>query len=655
MSGEAHAAWSRRYRTRQIEFARDETKPFSLGRRLGGGGVGTVYEVCFDGIPMALKQTWTRRVTERDLNELQIFGRMSERRHHHIVELVGSYTQQSRFFEIGILMWPVAHTDLSAVLHDFTVFTDYSNSVNVFPPPHDADDVRSAMISLQFMLPEVATTQALFEQAADLLHEGGRRIRQSAGCIASAISFLHHHRIRHKDLKPSQVLLSSNGLWITDFGWSRDMSNLDQSTTSGGDNITLKYQAPERANGLRCGWPEDVFTLGCIFFELGYAVSTRWWPAVTTTRPWLERGWYFHTHLDDVHDWLHIMRTGTSNLFRISLGGFLELVFQMLAAEPEDRPSLSTISSILCGGNGQRSYFTSVDFREFSCQNCYGIQPQAFPVDIEIPPPSPPSDTHYSQHDGPQLYYEDSMGEEYIESQFYALDDDGHDPQYHGAAADMSGLWSVSSPNAPAEVLQLPPELPQSNNQTQRLVDPGANNPTPIQMWNYRRPGDSLRDVPLQIDESQAFQTRFHGHPYEEDLLGLPDYTKFSHSPYFSGEEDIQHPIVIGYPTYPLPTTGTTTDTLQDPTSFQNEHQYYSQAPSTFYLAHYSPPKQRLSPPLPPLNLVNAPEVVNDIVNDTISCPVRGCNATFHGRYKAGNYARHHTAKHSRASRQRRT
>lgn len=609
---------------------------------------------------MALKQTWTRRMTERDLNELQILGRMSERRHRHIVELVGSYTQQQRFFEIGILMWPVAHADLSAVLHDFIVFTDYANSTNVFPPPHDADDVRSAMMSLQFMLPDIATTQALFERAADLLIEGSRRIRQSAGCIATAISFLHDHGIRHKDLKPSQVLLSSYGLWITDFGWSRDMSNLDQSTTSGGDNTTLKYQAPERAKGLRCGWPEDVFTLGCLFFELGYAVSTRWWPPAATARPWLERGWYFHTHLDDVHDWLHTMRTVTSNLFRLTLGGFLELVFQMLAAEPEDRPSSSTISSILCGGLPLHACFTSVDFRIFSCQECHGIEPETYRINFEFPPPLPPSDPHYSQHHGSPPYHEESTGNEYNEPQFYhstplfygierqfKLDDNRHNSQYHGAASDMSGLWSGSTPNGPAAFLQLPPESPQPNNQIQRLVDPGTNITTPsIQMRAYGEPGDSHRDVPLQVDRSQAFRTQLHNLPYEADQSSAQNlitispgtWDNSSDSSFFSGQKHTLSPVGFDHPIFPLPTTDASTYTLPDPTSFQHQRRY--QIPPTYALAHYQSSQRRL---------IQAPLAVhNDIDNDTISCPVPGCNAEFHGE---NSYYFHHLAmKHPRTS-----
>jgi serine/threonine protein kinase len=49
-----------------------------------------------------------------------------------------------------------------------------------------------------------------------LYHSSQKRLFESFLCISSAVSYLHHNSIRHKDLKPSQILLSPNGLWLTD-------------------------------------------------------------------------------------------------------------------------------------------------------------------------------------------------------------------------------------------------------------------------------------------------------------------------------------------------------------------------------------------------------------------------------------------------------
>lgn len=94
------------------------------------------------------------------------------------------------------------------------------------------------------------------------------------GCIANAIAWLHGHRVRHRDMKPAQILLSCDGLWLTDFGTSSDMSDITISATDNGHPITPKYHAPERANMEPCDWPEDVFTLGCIYLEMAYHLLT---------------------------------------------------------------------------------------------------------------------------------------------------------------------------------------------------------------------------------------------------------------------------------------------------------------------------------------------------------------------------------------------
>ncbi|KAH7396123.1 kinase-like domain-containing protein, partial [Pyrenochaeta sp. MPI-SDFR-AT-0127] len=95
-----------------------------------------------------------------------------------------------------------------------------------------------------------------------------KRLKEVFGCVAQAISHLHHNRIRHKDFKPSQVLLSPHGTWLTDFGWSNAVSETMNDTTSGGDAITAKYHAPERAVKNPCGRPEDIFALGCSYLEM---------------------------------------------------------------------------------------------------------------------------------------------------------------------------------------------------------------------------------------------------------------------------------------------------------------------------------------------------------------------------------------------------
>lgn len=87
--------------------------------------------------------------------------------------------------------------------------------------------------------------------------------------IASALAHAHQHDVLHNDIKPSNLLLRSNGqVIVTDFGIGRlnaDQEGVDQSNEAAVG--TLRYTAPERLQGIidaRC----DVYSLGITLYEL---------------------------------------------------------------------------------------------------------------------------------------------------------------------------------------------------------------------------------------------------------------------------------------------------------------------------------------------------------------------------------------------------
>lgn len=51
-------------------------------------------------------------------------------------------------------------------------------------------------------------------------------------CLIPAVACLHNQKIRHKDLKPGNLLLSKGQLWLSDFGSATDFSLLSQSATN---------------------------------------------------------------------------------------------------------------------------------------------------------------------------------------------------------------------------------------------------------------------------------------------------------------------------------------------------------------------------------------------------------------------------------------
>jgi serine/threonine protein kinase len=341
----AYSAWDQKFGARQISLGRDNADPFSTGRRLGSGGIGVVYETRLGSIPLAIKRTYARKLTRDQLNEIKILSKLSKQRHHHVVQLIGSYTQRQRAgYELSLVIWPVAHCDLSALLNDFGTLVDW-NSRDVTRPILDDNAATDLLSSVEILshLVDLKMPQNSRE-VSWLVEKTKHRLLECFGCIANAVAYLHLHGIRHKDLKPSQILLSPNGLWLADFGWSSDMSEFSQSVTSGGDRITMKYRAPERAGMEPCGRSEDVFAIGCIFLEIS-AYTTSYPTIQASDRPWAQEGWFFQANLEQIYSILKNRLRTSSFTYECA---FSRLLGQMLAKDPQERPKTQAILDTLC-------------------------------------------------------------------------------------------------------------------------------------------------------------------------------------------------------------------------------------------------------------------------------------------------------------------
>ncbi|WIY04942.1 serine/threonine-protein kinase [Amycolatopsis mongoliensis] len=106
----------------------------------------------------------------------------------------------------------------------------------------------------------------------ELLADGPLEPARAAGIVeqvAGALDAAHEDGLVHRDVKPSNVLVtSSDFVYLVDFGIARSMTAEGTSITGTGNVIgTLDYMAPERFGEAPITGLVDVYALACVFFE----------------------------------------------------------------------------------------------------------------------------------------------------------------------------------------------------------------------------------------------------------------------------------------------------------------------------------------------------------------------------------------------------
>jgi eukaryotic-like serine/threonine-protein kinase len=156
---------------------------------------------------------------------------------------------------------------------------------------------------------------------------GGRlpvdRVRAVADQVCAGLDAAHAAGLVHRDLKPANIMLSAatGAAKIVDFGivWVERESRL----TRDGDHVgTLRYAAPEQLDTGTIDGRADLYSLGCVLYEL---LAGRSPYRAETPADWIS------AHLSAVPTPLRSIRPEVPE-------GLAALIHQMLAKEPAQRP-----------------------------------------------------------------------------------------------------------------------------------------------------------------------------------------------------------------------------------------------------------------------------------------------------------------------------
>jgi serine/threonine protein kinase len=87
--------------------------------------------------------------------------------------------------------------------------------------------------------------------------------------LVDVLRYIHGNDVRHRDIKPQNILVRGTDILLMDFGSCRELvSGLDSSTIGSASGFTPLYAAPEMVARDKRGKAADIFSMGCVFCEL---------------------------------------------------------------------------------------------------------------------------------------------------------------------------------------------------------------------------------------------------------------------------------------------------------------------------------------------------------------------------------------------------
>ena len=270
---------------------KEDIKTLSIGKLLGSGGFGAVYEGFYKGRKVAVKKLHFNRknphaITESFVAEVSV----ASLRHKNIVRVLAVSALEA------------------SCRRDVYIVMEYAGNRNL----HNVIDCEKERIT------------------------DTRRDRYAVD-IASALSYIHQRRVAHLDLKPANILVTcQDSCKLGDFGCSKILPEDGQCSPATPTNSfltgTLSYRAPELLKGEFPSSRADMYSYGICLWQL-----------LTREKPYGSENLYVVIFGVVAYN----LRPTFSKEIRRKYNMYVQLCEALWKAEPSERPDASAVLRVL--------------------------------------------------------------------------------------------------------------------------------------------------------------------------------------------------------------------------------------------------------------------------------------------------------------------
>nr|WP_202881485.1 Stk1 family PASTA domain-containing Ser/Thr kinase [Pedococcus badiiscoriae] len=148
---------------------------------------------------------------------------------------------------------------------------NHASIVAVYDSGEDyATETGGASVPVPFIVMEHVEGQTLRELLNDSSPLAPAEAARITEGVLDALAYSHHMGIVHRDIKPANVMIGPQGqIKVMDFGIARAVADANATMTQTQAVIgTAQYLSPEQAQGHHVDARSDLYSTGCLLFEL---------------------------------------------------------------------------------------------------------------------------------------------------------------------------------------------------------------------------------------------------------------------------------------------------------------------------------------------------------------------------------------------------